>query len=292
MVSRLYSIAEEEPRRKPHEWRAHATRHNLVIIAELLSSLDGEDEIQQVQPLLKGTITGLERGTTIDGPLFALLCERIAALFADPNGELRTFHLQLAPVRPVIDLENPATIFKLASLSRAWSPEQVPGLLQILANPAALGVYGRGPGWILAAIATQFPEMELHQFDAMLGWVTPLPVRLTTGAPSEILQWTVTPLPTYTWLEIKRKDEYYLSYEELDELSAPTVLADTGLIISGRLPFWLLSGLVRAYQPLVSWIASYYPPAHIAVVVWSRVPTMTVGQQLPLEPPAAQNAVP
>lgn len=274
------------------EWRAHAIKYNLVIVAELLSSLDGTDEIRQEQPTLMGTITGLKRGCAVDGALFALLCERVAALFADPNGELRAFHHQISPAKPVIDLEKPETMPAPAQPSHRWLPEQLPALVQALANPAALGVYGRGPGWILAAVATQFPAMDLHQFDAMLGWVTPLPIRLTSGEPSEILQWTVTRLPTYTWLEIKRKDEYYLSYEELDELVAPMVPADTGLIVSGRLPFWLLSGVVRAYQPDISWLASYYPPENIAVVVWSRVASKTVGQRLQEMPPHTPESIP
>jgi hypothetical protein len=61
-----------------------------------------------------------------------------------------------------------------------------------------------------------------------------------------------------------------------------------GLIIYGRLPYWLLTAVVRFYQAAgVPWIAPFYVQLKQAVVVYDRTGTYQTGQLLSM--PAFSN---
>nr|HMN29802.1 CRISPR-associated protein Csx3 [Caldilineaceae bacterium] len=71
---------------------------------------------------------------------------------------------------------------------------------------------------------------------------------------------------------------HYLDYGELDSLQAPVPAGTGGVVLSGRPPFWLLTGLAIAYFRMVPWLAVFYPPLNRAIVVFSRDPAYQLGQ--------------
>jgi CRISPR-associated Csx3 family protein len=68
----------------------------------------------------------------------------------------------------------------------------------------------------------------------------------------------------------------YLDYSEATSLPAPAISANLGLVIHGKLPHWLVTGFVLAYQA-APWLAIYQPQLQGAVVVASRSAERPVG---------------
>jgi CRISPR-associated Csx3 family protein len=70
----------------------------------------------------------------------------------------------------------------------------------------------------------------------------------------------------------------YLDYIEAEHLSFPPVPTGRGLILSGVVPHWLLTALVRLYSGTgVAWIACHQPQLDGAVVVASHTTHYTPG---------------
>jgi len=260
------------------EWRTRAQTHGLIVIAELLSSLTGDDQLQTDLPLITGTVVGLARGKQVNGPILTILCERLASLFKYSQTELREIHSRNAPVELVIDLDRMESIFGFAPPSTRWEPGYLSILLERLPTAPALALYGRAPGWVFATAALNAQPAVIYHFDARLGWVKPVTIHIDSEQFSPLLDWEVQRHESYTWLEITRKEEYYLDYDEIDALTVPSVTSDVGLVLSGAIPNWLLLGLALSYQPHVPWIATFYPQLQQAVVVASRSPHYQPGK--------------
>jgi CRISPR-associated protein Csx3 len=73
-----------------------------------------------------------------------------------------------------------------------------------------------------------------------------------------------------------------LEYFQPDPLAFPSVAPEKGVILDGRLPYWLLAALTRLYQVLgVPWIAPFYVPVNQAVIAYSRVERYRPGDLVP-----------
>jgi CRISPR-associated protein Csx3 len=218
--------------------------------------------------LLTGTIAGLERGARVEGPVLDALCNALQTLFDYPESELRAVHLQAAPLELVVELDRLAYTPGFSPQSGRWQPAQLADLLTYLPAASPLALYGRALIWVYLAAVLHAQPARCHQFDPRLGWVTPTAVRITTGRGSPQFNWSQRPLSGgETLLEVTFAGEHYLDYAELKSVQAPALTGTGGLILSGRLPLWLLTGLALAYRPFVAWLAVDYPPLAQAVVV-------------------------
>lgn len=257
-------------------WTDLLARHGLPLLADLRSDLRGRSAVSDAGPVLRGTITGLERGTTAAGALFEALVERLAALFAYTADELRATHLAQAPVETVIELEPLGRTLGVPGASPRWQPRHLRPALDYLPAGRPLGLYGRGPNWLYAALALHAHPAPLHQFDPRLGWVEPPSLRLAAPPPGAPLQATARPGPDHTRLDF-RLPAAYLDHAEASGLAVPPVPAGQGVVLSGQLPHWLWTALALAYRP-VAWIAVYQPHfEERAVVVGSRLPQPALG---------------
>ncbi|MBX3013289.1 MAG: hypothetical protein KF832_17350 [Caldilineaceae bacterium] len=273
------------------KWRAFAQRLNLPIIAELDSVLVGEDEVVASEPLLRGRITGLERGASVKGAMMTRIAEVVRALFTRRPEELRAMHLAMAPAELAVDLDRAATTLGLKQ-SGSWHPWEIPALLDYLPAQTPLAIYGRGPNWLYAALALHTWPADFYQFDARLGWVKP--ARLTLSAkeqltlPEKSSLLTCTPVvePHYTRMLVQIPDTY-LDYEAIQDcvIPQPTTKhgAISGVVCDGKMPHWLLCGLVQTYQN-AAWIAVHQPQIG-DVVVLSRNKQFQVGGILQIAAP-------
>lgn len=223
------------------EWRERAERCGLILIAELQSVLQGEDRVDEEKPVLRGVISKLERQHPPDGVMVQRLAERLQHLFAFTPEELRERLFQHAPTELIVDLDQLA---RADDITR-WQPSDLPRLLAEI-PPAALSIYGRGPNWLYTALALHAAPQPVFLFDPRLGWVQP-PVVELGDQPSDALQWRPTPKPNFTWLEANPAQPH-LDYDELQQLIAPALDPQHGVILSGRLPLWLLVGLALTYR--------------------------------------------
>ncbi|MCS7220806.1 MAG: CRISPR-associated protein Csx3 [Anaerolineae bacterium] len=258
-----------------HEfWSDLARRHGLIVIADLRSTFEGPDHIEARHPILQGVISGLSRTGYHPGEAFYALLDLVAHLFAYTREELRGLHLSQALTKTVVELDRLAQILRLDP--KAWQPGHLLRVLAYLPADAPISLYGRGPAWLYAAIACHTYPHDFYQFDPRLGWViTPL---LTIAPPARR-----SPLQAASFVERDHTrlefalPYHYVDYSEMEELAAPPVPRDRGLVLSGKLPQWLWTSLARTYLHM-PWVAIYEPRlAHQAVVVHSRVDGLSPG---------------
>lgn len=257
-------------------WLELMDRHCVPLLADLHSTLQGVGVIEQEQPVLRGTLVGLHRNTTATGPAFAALLELLTALFHYPQGEVHRQHLDAAPSEIPLDLDRLKENMGIGSAAEMWQPHSLPQVLDYLPPQVSLGLYGRAPNWLYAALALFAHPAELWQFDPRLGWVQP-PI-LTIGQPpaDSPLQFEMHLKSDCVWLDC-RLPHSYLDYPDAQDLIAPDLPAGAGLILGGKLPHWLLNGLALAYrnQP---WLAVYQPQIPGAVIIHSCRPELPIGQ--------------
>ncbi len=261
-------------------WLDLIARHGLPCLADLRSALKGEARLEAERPVLRGTLVGLEWGVQLHNPLFEALTGRLAQLFAYDAQLLRQTHLRLAPVETTVDLDRLARTLGVPHHGRqaAWGPRHLPIVLDYLPEATPLGLYGRGPNWLYAALALHAYPQPVYQFDVRLGWVQPPALRHAMPRAGTPLQATVTQSTGGLHLEFTLPAGY-LDYGQAEGLAVPPVPPGRGLILSGKLPHWLLTALAVAYRA-APWLAIYQPQqGNRAVVIHSRVATPTVGAQ-------------
>ena len=265
-------------------WLQIVERNGLLLLAQLYSELDGISIIQSKVPIIRGTIAGLQRGTQIQGELFEVLVERVAALFrsySENNLELEL--LYRAPTEIVVKLQ--ASLHAIAPGKTDWEPSMILRLLERLPAHTPLSVYGRGPQWLYAALAAHTGLQLFYQFDPRFGeqggWIAPPVLQIETKTSADIEVQT-RPYEDSTILDIKISNKH-LDYMQSNGLPFPPLPASQGVIFNGSTPAWLITALVRLYVASgIAWIASHAVNLNGAVVVYSRVQTHTVGDLIPL----------
>jgi CRISPR-associated protein Csx3 len=254
-------------------WLSICARRNLIVVAALRSELGAPGEILDQGAVLRGIVGGLERGHVATGVLLEALTQRIAGLFNYSSDEILGIHLSAAPTTNTYVVERLARLLHVSAEGErfAWQPQHLPPLLDALPAREPLALYGRGPNWLYAATVAQAIPAPFWQFDVRLGWAqTP---EITPGTPSAAMP-LITELSdagTHAMLELSIPAAY-LDYDDTASLRIPEIPGTPGLIISGKLPNWLWTSLVRAYQN-AEWIGVYQPMLKGAVVVARTVDT-------------------
>lgn len=298
-------------------WRPIAERNGLSVIAEVISLREGSDALAGA-PLagdavageavagasrsLRARLVGLERHHQIKGPVFDALALCVATYLHEPSDPLRRRHLDSAPVELAVDLGALARQLDVLGSPPFWKPQQLPALLEYVPAGVSIGLYGRGPNWLFAALAVHTQDAAFHQFDVRLGWVTPPAIVISSEAggqasgkgEGDLLALEVRQCAGCQFLAMTAPG-YYLDYAECGHIVAPAVSPDQGLVLSGRVPHWLMAGMAVAYrrQP---WVAVHQPPlGDQAVVVASRTPGVAVGDLVAADlgaRPKAQEGLP
>lgn len=280
-----------DPALRP-EWLERFSRNALNLIADLDSRLEGPSSVFEEAPVLRGVITGLERGRVAQGPVFEALVARIAALFRYDPEELRAYHLDMAPpIDLVIELNLLARTLGVRMEDQAprWAPEDLPRALDALPAGQPLALYDRAPAWLYAALAVYAMPASFYQFDVRLGWTEPPRLRVGKGSPGAVpLRFQLTSRLTpsgYLWTLHVEKAHSYIDREEVEGLLVPPVPPHARLVITGQLPLWLWTALARAYAS-VQVLAVFEPRTTEAIVIASQDPAVPIGTRWPLEIPA------
>ena len=194
---------------------------------------------------------------------------------------MRRIHHALAPVETVVDLDRLARTFDvpLVGARATWEPRFLPRVLDYLPEQTPLGLYGRGPNWLYAAVALRPYPQAFYQFDVRLGWITPQPLRLGRPAPEAPLRASVSQRAGHAWAEF-HIPAAHLDYEEALNLTVPEPPSESGMILSGKLPHWIYTALALTYAPHVAWLAVYQPPLDRAVVVSSTGGSPGLGEAI------------
>jgi CRISPR-associated protein Csx3 len=267
-------------------WRDIAWRHGVPVVAELTSHLEGDQHVISTSPILRGTLTGLDRSKTAVGPVFEALVDLLAGiLYCDPD-ELYRFHERHCPVETVIHLDRLARTLgvPMDGDEIRWEPQYVPQVLDYLPGKTPLALYGRGTNWLYTAVALlAFPALFV-QFDSRLGWVKAGPLQIGQSGTAYPLQFQVCSSPGCVHFEAIPRSAY-LEYDERDALRIPPIPAGLGVILSGRIPYWLYTSFAITYRD-APWIGVYQPQLECAVVVYSTDPAYPIGDCVSLPVPA------
>lgn len=255
-------------------WRKLAQRHNLPVIAELQSTRTEDDAVYTQYPILQGRIANLERQHVLKSSIVDLLAWNIHTLFTQSHTSVHTQHLSIAPVEITVELTRMARALGIVQ-DGSWQPSDLVAVLDYLPSRESLAIYGRGPNWLYATLAGHAHPAPFHQFDARLGWVTPLPMRITTDVQHSPLDVQLMEQSDYHLLQVQIRDTY-LDYSEAKGMPTPPIPPDQGVVIHGRLPHWLVTGYVTVYHH-VPWLAIYQPQLEAAVIVTSQVAHRPVG---------------
>ncbi len=264
-------------------WYTLVEASGLIPLAQLFSELQGTSLMTADVPVIEGTITGLERHSVVQGPLFDLLVERIATLFsAYKPDELEQGYRDNAPTEM---LHLPHALQRLAPGAHEWEPAQLPHLLALLSPHTSLSVYGRGPHWLYAALAAFTAPQPFYQFDPRLGesggWITPPTLKFgSTSSPDVLPSLQQHDNAQVLHVKIEKK---HLDYLQADGLTFPIPIAHVGLILDGQMPSWLVTALVRLYLTQdIPWLACHYPQLNGAVIILARDAAYRPGSVLPV----------
>ncbi len=256
----------EDSDRKDWQQRLQPTR--LLPIAELQSQLEGPDVIADDGSPLQGVITGLECGGPRLGPLFDLVYERVAGICAYPAPLLEAEHLRAAPAGIHL-LVLPHLAAELGVAKRQgdwwWEPIHLQALMHRLTDSGPVGMYGRGPVWLYAAIAAHTAPSPLYVFDARFyGWMPATPA-YTAGQANPELRVTTFAQQGATWIHI----DCTQSVIAPTPVYLPEIPGGHGVIIDGKLPNWLWAA-VAASLTAHPWLGIWVPQLARVVVIWSR----------------------
>ncbi len=277
-------LLKDDERDATETWHRFIIDNRLGLIAELRSQLGGKSAITANEKILTGTITDLLRVERIPerrgDPVFDALIGRIIDLFRTYTPEqIETFHINSASVKPVVNLKR--ELYDLDPSSDEWSADLLQPLLEKLSPYTAMAAYGRAPNWVYTALAMHAYPQPFHQFDACLGWVQPQPLQVSQQPSGEIIGIDYKTSGDAYIVRV-RPTHYYLDYTEAEQLAFPEPPANMGVIVSGKIPFWLFTSLARFYADRnVPWIAVNYVFNSRPVVVYSRVASHPIGKTLP-----------
>jgi CRISPR-associated protein Csx3 len=245
-------------------WQAMVAKYNLLTIAVLTSQLQGKSVLQTDRPVVRGVITNLHRGQSATGPLFDALLARVQALFNYDYDELLTIHGEQAPVDLVVDISRLYRKLNPAQPGTTWYPHHLTAVFDELPQDSPLGLYGIGPAWLYAAVANYIFPNQFYQFDARRGWVEPTSFK-TSAAASVPLDITAKETEQFLFLHLDLSQDY-LNYRPEIAVPIPAIPTTKGVILSGKLPNWLYTGLTLFYRH-APWVALYYPHLNQAIII-------------------------
>lgn len=265
-------------------WCSLIEANGLLPLAQLNSSLKQPTTIVDTFPVITGTLSSLERGTRVQGALFNALIARIASLFSSFSEQDREKNLlSRAPTGWPIELS--VLLQAIAPGAARWEPSMIQRALEQLPVQTPLSIYGAGPHWLYGALAAFVGHYSFYQFDPRMeeqmgGWITPPVLGIgSSSSPKLSLKLEDHGKVIVLHIDIIKK---HLDYLQAEGLTFPPIPNTQGLILSGALPSWLVTALVRLYAAHVAWIACYYPQTKNAVVMVSHDDMQRVGNVIPM----------
>jgi CRISPR-associated protein Csx3 len=251
---------------------------NLLPIAELRSVQKEKEAIQERQPFLRGTISGLERETEKrkTGMTFGVLLERVAGICSYDTMVIEQIHLKQAPFAVVNERELAKKLSVPVEGERTiWSPKHLARVPEFVQASKPVAIYGRGPVWLVSALVARTLPESYAIFDARYGWLAPPPIRFQQNGTNLIA--TVLPFQASdAWVEVEIQNRIIEPYE----IIMNPIQSKGGIVLSGKLPRWLFAALTHALAPEHSWVAVDDPRLSQAIVVHSNSSSVRPGDSL------------
>jgi len=254
-------------------WEKQLSGLGLLPLAILQSNQEGINLLDTVQPIITGSISGLERDQAIrsTGEIVDLLAQRIAGIFRYEREYFEKLHFQNAPL-PVVTEEQLAQQINITITEKiTWYPQDLSKITPGAFSVEGCALYGRGPVWLSAAVAAKIHPWPFAIFDIRYGWIS-IPDHLTT-APNENIEYQIQHSGNVIQVEARLPYGFF----EPEDFYAPQIPSGCGVVFSGTLPRWAYAILTRHAIPHSRWVGIFDPALKAAVIVFSQDPAMRVG---------------
>lgn len=242
------------------EWRKFGEAHGCQCLAELDSVLHGTSELypDRGDSILRGRISGLERGQTVESPVLDAVANRLkkvieanaemteAELLANINGAKLVDHLGIT------DRSDPYLGV------RPWHTAPALRLTTVARKLETIRIWNIRASFLTCAFAATLPG-KVELFGVSEGYVRLPEVAPAGNGAGNGLEWETTELAEYTLVEY-RKTRFY-SKELLGSVVPPVVNPHKGVVIStDGPPIWLDATIARSYARAgTPWIAVFVP---------------------------------
>jgi CRISPR-associated protein Csx3 len=282
------------------DWGGKLAELELLPVAEIRSDLTGVDQILRTHPVLEGTITGLDRKNYRVGFTFGAVLDRIAGICHYDEHFLETEHFRRFTRRITTSLIHERQLaYEIGAAFHGenpwWEGGDLPKALKLVPAGKEGAVYGRGPVWLAAALGVHLLPAPCWMFDTTFGWVE------IPEIVHEIVREDVQDFAHAQNSNLKVQEEVLIVYGEkgrqyqawmvdialkdiLEEPSKtfpfPPIPEGESVILSGKLPRWLFTALARKLAVTRPWGAIHIPREGKAVVIFSRIDELKIGDVL------------
>lgn len=289
-------------------WIEEGIRLGAKPLAILESVLAGaEDEVREAGLPLRARITRLEReappvGSTTARAVAQLLVSLASSKENGADGSERADVNFPRLAEGILPVRN-------GGPDRDWFPGITPSLVSFV-QAATLGrteinLWGNcSAGFPYHALACGLPQ-RVRYYDPKVGSYVALPEAEPHGEGSQVLDWRVEERDDYSFVEFIIPRQIF-PVGNLPLVIPPTVAQNTGVVLSGKGPWWLTGTIARAYARAgASWVAvltpqesgrrdsegkkwsEKFPGLAPAVMVASRDPAVPVGTVIPFRLPGS-----
>lgn len=287
-----HSILLYQTKKELMEWREYLANgdRSLIPLAELQSVQNQAEVVSQVEPILRGTIGGLERNPASrrTGATFAALQEKVADVIKMDKKVLENLRRKAARGCYISEQALAQQIgICQPDQSIIWHPEDLRQVISLIPKNSIVSIDGRGPVWLAAALAVGVLPGRTCLFDIRYGWVKVPEVEIQ--APGN-LRVEYREYADYTWLEVSIPDGIY---EQQDRVIIPPFeRTKPGVVISGRLPRWVYAALAVDLSTRYEWVAVRNLTQRNLTIISSRSDLHRIGETMedPDDPPPSTQA--
>lgn len=249
---------------KPEEitaWREFATRYHVAVLAELDSVLVGTCELYPPADdgVVRGRISGLERGTTIVSPTLNAVVDRLREIILRSNAEISEGEA-LCQV-------NGATLVLRLGVADAHDPflgvrpehlRQALALTRAAARLETVRIWNVRAAILASAYCARLPG-SVELYDVSKGYVKIPDVTPEGSGFCPGVEWEVLALPACT--VVKWHNTRFVTTDDLAQLVPPGVDTTKPVVVcNDGPPMWLHATLVRAYSRAgCPWVGQFWP---------------------------------
>jgi len=241
------------------EWRRFGEENGCECIAELDSALQGTDDVYSDagDGILRGRITGLERGQEIDSPVLDAVAGKLrevieanaemteAELLANLNGAKLVDHLGITDrTDPYLGV-------------RPWHTAPALKIVAVARRLETVRIWNVRASFLSCAFATALPG-KVELFGVSDGYV-PLREVAPSGNGAGDLEWEVTEFSDYTLVKYRKNG--FFTKDQLGMVVPPAVNTRKGVVLAtDGPPIWLDATIARSYAKAgVPFVAVFVP---------------------------------
>lgn len=244
---------------KVAEWQQFLDSCGVEVVAILYSDYHGAEDCVTSDPMV---VHHLERGDEFvsSRPAIQVVAEKILKLSLETS-MASYFELSFAPLT-ISAVAQVCGINKNERGQYSWAGSDLPKLTELLHNrsaemPEVVRIDGAAPGFLAVALAHECHprEVELNSPDGYVRVGCRKPEGIGTG-----IEFRVSDGPDgYTVVEGVLNPSVPLKPEQLLQIAPPILPMGSKVILSGRIPNWLMASLAMAYHGAVKAVATFQP---------------------------------